>query len=157
MYTNLAKVSDSYSGHRRHVPKSQARAWYGYTEPVTRTTDASASYAVTLTINDLASDWFKSWAAKWAHDTAHLSSMSSRTQHPAYKQIVGLGTIAIPLLLGDLAEGQESWFAALREITGEDPVTDHMRGKFNEMRSAWIEWARKKNITPRNVRRNPLP
>jgi len=79
--------------------------------------------------------------------------MSTRRKHAAYQQIVGLRWDAVPFLLNELQERPDFWFAALREITEADPVLDHMRGKFDEMREAWLDWGRQRGITPGNVRR----
>jgi hypothetical protein len=116
-----------------------------------RVTDASASWAA-LAIELESEKWFRAWASEWARETAHLSSISSRTKHPAFKRIVDLGRAALPMVLGELKERPDFWFPALRAITGEDPVTDQMRGKFDEMRMAWLSWARRKHIRPRDVR-----
>jgi len=129
----------------------QLRSWYGGGA----TTSTIGPTLGVLIVVDLQKDtWFRSWADQWSRETAHLSSHSTRRRHPAYQQIIGLGRAAIPMLLGELQHHPDFWFSALRELTGEDPVEDHMRGKFDEMRDAWLEWARRKQITPRNVRPN---
>jgi hypothetical protein len=95
---------------------------------------------------------FHSLRSQWVNETAHLSSFSSRRKHPAYQRIVDLGPAVVPMLLGELRERPDFWFSALRAITGADPVEDHMRGKFDEMREAWLNWARERHIVPFDVR-----
>jgi hypothetical protein len=53
---------------------------------------------------------------------------------------------AVPYLLGELEQRSDFWFAALREITGDDPVQDYMRGNFEQMRGAWLDWAAQRGI-----------
>jgi hypothetical protein len=90
--------------------------------------------------------WFRAWANQWRRDTAHLSSQSSRQRHPSYRQIVELGWTAVPLLIEELRDRPDFWFSALREITGEDPVQDHIRGNYDEMRDAWLSWAAARGV-----------
>ena len=65
-------------------------------------------------------------------------------KHPAYRQIIEMGSAAIPLLLTELRRAPDFWFAALREITKENPVPPKSAGKVKEMARAWIEWGRKR-------------
>lgn len=144
MYGNLARVNDTLgaSPHRRRV-------WVGYKAPAAWfVTDASA----TLAMERETEKWFRAWASQWVRETAHLSSISSRTTHPAFKKITDLGEAALPMLIGELEHRPDFWFPALRAVAGEDPVTDHMRGKFDEMRKAWLDWAKRKHIRSRDVR-----
>lgn len=97
-------------------------------------------------------DWFCAWADEWRRETAHLSSHSTRRRNAAYIKIVGLGQVAVPILLGELIHRPDFWFSALREITGDDPVHDGIRGKYDEMRNAWLDWANARGIEPRDVR-----
>jgi hypothetical protein len=97
--------------------------------------------------------FFDKWALEWREATAHLSSLSARRQHPAYRSIVQLGWLAVPLLLGELKERPDFWFSALREITNQDPVSEAMIGDFDKMRNAWLKWANDRNIPVRDVRK----
>ena len=67
-------------------------------------------------------------------------------EHPAYRQIVGLGPSVLPLLLRDLAENRRFWFPALNAITGENPVPDDAAGEIGRMIEAWIEWGRERRL-----------
>jgi hypothetical protein len=64
--------------------------------------------------------------------------------HPAYKEIIGMGQEVVPLLLAELKRKPDFWFAALRAITGEDPVPPESAGRIKEMAQAWVEWGRSK-------------
>jgi hypothetical protein len=85
---------------------------------------------------------FRDLAKQWTQDTAHLSSTVRMAKHPAYRQLVAMGPAVIPLLLAELKRNPDFWFAALREITGENPVSPASAGKLKEMAHAWVEWGR---------------
>ncbi len=78
--------------------------------------------------------------AEWEADTAHLSSVTEIAMHPAYQQIIGMGPIAIPLILSEMKRKPDHWFWALKSITGEDPVLDENRGQILQMTKAWLHW-----------------
>lgn len=67
-------------------------------------------------------------------------------EHPAYRQIIGLGPAVLPLLLRDLRETGRFWFPALHAITGENPVPDEATGDVRRMTEAWLEWGRQKGL-----------
>lgn len=79
----------------------------------------------------------------WEANTALLSSITEIALHPDYQQIIGMGTVVIPLILAELKRKPAHWFWALKAITGEDPVLPEQRGRMNEMRKAWLRWGRK--------------
>jgi hypothetical protein len=82
-------------------------------------------------------------AAVWRVETAHLSNLTQKCNHPAYRAIVAMGPDVIPLILAELEREPNHWFAALRELTGENPVPPEARGKVKEMASSWLDWAEK--------------
>ena len=65
---------------------------------------------------------FRELSKQWKEGTAHLSSTARMAKHPAYREIIQMGPSAVPLLLANLRRDPDFWFAALREITGENPV-----------------------------------
>ncbi len=85
---------------------------------------------------------FEELALSWSSGTAHLSSSTKLVEHPAYRQIIGLGPAVLPVMLHDLAENGRFWFPALNAITGENPVPDDAAGDVERMTEAWIEWGR---------------
>lgn len=97
-------------------------------------------------INPQVQSKFKALAKEWKDDTMTISSITQMSIHPAYQQIIGLGSSVVPLLIQELAQNCEPdhWFWALRAITGEDPVKPEQRGRITQMREAWLEWGRKK-------------
>lgn len=89
---------------------------------------------------------FEELAQTWTAETAHLSSPIKFMQHPAYRQIIGLGPAVLPLLLRDLAVNQRFWFPALNAITGENPIPDDAAGDVVRMTDAWIVWGRERGL-----------
>ncbi len=72
-----------------------------------------------------------------------MSSITEMSMLPSYQKLVGMGEVAIPLLLAELkSEGDEpdQWFWALKAITGIDPVKPEDRGDFVGMARAWLKW-----------------
>src|SRR5207244_10748962 len=89
---------------------------------------------------------FQRLAKKWREETAHLSSTVRMSQHPAYREIVAMNWDVVPLLLAELQRRPDFWFAALREITGEEPVPAESAGNLKAMARAWVEWGRAKGL-----------
>lgn len=87
-------------------------------------------------------DRFRQLAAEWRAAVAPLSSSTKIIQHPAYQEIIRLGRAAVPLILQELEKKPDHWFAALRAITGEDPVAPEDRGRMDRMAAAWVRWGR---------------
>ena len=87
---------------------------------------------------------FRRLVQVWQKETNHLSSVARMAAHPAYREIVEMGAQAVPLLLAELRRRPDFWFAALREITKENPVPPESAGKVKEMAKAWIEWGKSK-------------
>ncbi len=87
---------------------------------------------------------FRELVKRWKEGAAHLSSTARMAKHPAHREIVQMGPAAVPLLLAELKRDPDFWFAALREITGENPVPKESAGKLKDMARAWIEWGRER-------------
>lgn len=79
---------------------------------------------------------------EWQADTRFLAGPSAVSKHPAYRAIVALGPAVVPLILADLAVAPEPWFAALRELTGANPVPQSDRGRPHIAAEHWLAWGR---------------
>ena len=84
---------------------------------------------------------FQRLAAVWRAETGHLSSTTQMFNHQAYQEIIRMGSAVMPSLLRDLQREPEHWFAALRTITGAQPVSPEDRGQIDKMAEAWLRWA----------------
>lgn len=87
-------------------------------------------------------DRFQKLLAEWKNSRHHESKTSQLALHPAYQRIIGMGKVAVPLILEDMERFPDHWMWALRSITGENPVTDEQRGKLKLMCEAWLKWGR---------------
>jgi hypothetical protein len=85
---------------------------------------------------------FEELVLVWSAGTAHLSSPAKLIEHPAYRQIIGLGPSVLPLILADLEESGRFWFPALNAITGETPIPEDAEGDVERMIAAWLQWGR---------------
>ena len=87
-------------------------------------------------------DRFYALASDWEKEVAGLSSTAQMSQHPAYQEIINMGSKIVPLLLSELKKNPLYWLSALSAITGENPIKPEQRGRVKQMASAWIEWGR---------------
>jgi hypothetical protein len=78
--------------------------------------------------------------AAWKAAAGVSSSLTERFTHSAYREIIGMGEAAVPYLLAELEREPDWWFAALKGITGADPVPSASRGRLAEMTQAWLAW-----------------
>lgn len=93
-------------------------------------------------INSELAEKFYSLASQWQNDVEGMSSTTQMSQHPAYREIISMGTKIVPLLLLELKQNPLYWLSALSEITGENPIQPEQRGKVKQMAEAWIEWGK---------------
>jgi len=89
---------------------------------------------------------FEQLAEQWKAATAFLSSTTAMVNHPAYRAIIALGPLVVPLLLRDLERESVHWFEALQAITGDDPVPREHWGKIADMRADWLAWGRQRGL-----------
>jgi len=85
---------------------------------------------------------FDELARQWKSGRNATSTVKRMVAHPAYRQIIEMGTAALPGILAELQREPDHWFVALHEITQADPVPESSRGKLAEMAAAWIAWGR---------------
>ncbi len=78
----------------------------------------------------LAVDWLDSQTGKSRVDFSH----------PSHQQIIGMGQIAIPFILKEIANQTGHWFHAIRSIVGTTPVPADARGDLNAATTAWLTW-----------------
>lgn len=74
-----------------------------------------------------------------------LGTMDDVFTSEPYRRVVAMGRPVVPLILEDLSADPDeaySWFPALTEITGIDPVSPEHAGEIGVMANAWIAWGR---------------
>jgi hypothetical protein len=89
---------------------------------------------------ETAEDRFRRLEAKWMAEVGHLSSYTVIVSHPAFREIISMGDIVVPLLLRDLEQQPGLWVWALPEITGANPVAPGDGGNIARMSEAWVRW-----------------
>jgi len=100
---------------------------------------------------------FSELATRWQEETAVLSSATEITSHPVYRQIIELGPRVLPLIFEELEREPAMWFAALRELTGENPVPDEERGRVQLMRATWLAWGKQHGYMKAQVKKSTDP
>jgi hypothetical protein len=85
---------------------------------------------------------FRRLAAEWKKESRYLSNTAQMAMLPPYQRIIGMGLLAVPLILQELQREPDQWFWALESITDENPVPAEAAGKVRLMAQAWIEWGK---------------
>lgn len=80
---------------------------------------------------------------EWLRKIAFTNSMDEIVSNPSYREIVMMGPPVVSLILEDLEAEAKPWFAALREITGADPVKRSSAGDMAAMAQSWLAWGEK--------------
>jgi hypothetical protein len=87
---------------------------------------------------------FYTLAINWKNDVKLTSSATEIILNSFYQRIIGMGPIALPMILRELRRKPDHWFWALQSISGENPVRAQDRGKIKEMTQAWLKWGKEK-------------
>ena len=87
---------------------------------------------------------FRRLETAWIAATGVLSDDADIVNHPAFREIIGMGEAVVPLILRDLEQRPRLWVWALPAITGENPVPPADRGNITRMSEAWLRWGRTK-------------
>ena len=85
---------------------------------------------------------------KWRSERGATSSVSEMILCPSYLAIIGMGERVLPLILAQIrreGDDPDHWSAALRAITGEDPVSGAVYGDTVRMAEAWLGWAEERH------------
>lgn len=80
---------------------------------------------------------FSQLVQQWKEET-RFQSGSQMLMHPAYQRIIGMGGVAVPLILNEMVNSPGHWFWALFCITGIDAA----KGETNveSATNKWLEW-----------------
>lgn len=128
--------------------------WYSdnstltFSAPATTTTEIQQSYSAPR--DPLPSEEeqasFQRLANKWRQETLDYSSLTEIVAHPAYLQIIGMGTAATPLILSELEKKPNHWFVALAAINQTNPVPPTDAGNLKKMTEIWLKWGRERPV-----------
>ena len=94
----------------------------------------------TATRSENARDRFQRFADKWKAESEHMSNSTQMAMLRSYQSIIGMGDVAVPLILDELRREPDFWFWALESITLENPVPPSAAGNVDQMAQAWVNW-----------------
>lgn len=121
----------SYDLYQDHVPSSTfAEVNYGAA--------AEAKKGITYFRN-----LFPDLVEKWQNETIFMSSPEDIRNVESFTEIVRYGWMSVPYIIEEIGQRPSLLFMALNEITGEDPISDAIRGNVDLMTGAWIAWFQK--------------
>lgn len=86
----------------------------------------------------------------WKVQSQYLSNTAQMAMLWPYQQIIGMGSLAVPLILAELRRETDHWFWALEAITGENPVPLENGGSVTAAADAWLQWGRQKGLVAGN-------
>jgi len=103
----------------------------------------ATQWAITYDSLDVASQ-FKTLRDSWHKERGAASSAKAIVNAASYRRIVFLGEAVLPYIFRDLEYSPEPdyWFAALYDITREDPVKPKDHGDQRAMAKAWLKWGK---------------
>ena len=87
---------------------------------------------------------FNQLAERWERETALHSNPDLIMAHPAFQQIVDIGTEALPFIFRRMERGIGHWYHPLEVMVNENPVPEEFKGDVERTDSAWLEWGRNK-------------
>jgi hypothetical protein len=117
-----------------YVPGSRARAAY-LRAFVEQSADAESP-------EQTLQERFDALVREWQRATWSASSFTEIVGHPAYREIIGMGQEAVPMILRDLESEPKQWGPALSAITGAQPVPKEHAGRIREIARDWLTWAK---------------
>ena len=128
------------------IPTQPTQWRYPVSEAEATTEDRPFLRAVpTSTIQS--SEYFRSLADTWNRETGHLSLISQRITHPAYRRIIRMGGTAIPLILREMQRSPTAhWFHALATLADENPIPTDFNGTVEEASDLWIAWGQDRKL-----------
>ena len=98
--------------------------------------------SVVLEREEQAERKFAALSRDWKEKSVLMSSVADMVSLTSYQEIIAMKGRAIPLLLRELRDDPNHWFAALVAITGENPVASADRGNLDKMVDTWLRWGR---------------
>lgn len=93
---------------------------------------------------------FEQLRDNWKEQSRYLSNTAQMAMLWPYQQIIGMGALAVPLILAELRRETDHWFWALEAITGENPVPTENGGNVSAAAQAWLQWGRQKGFVAGN-------
>lgn len=89
---------------------------------------------------------FQLLAESWKEESRFLAFAKTRTQLMSYQAIIKMGKTVIPYILIEMQQHPNHWFAALKQLTGINPILPEHRGNIIAMTNDWVLWGKKNQI-----------
>lgn len=77
---------------------------------------------------------------QWRYETLTSSSTDEIVKNEAFRRIVGMGEVVLPLIISELKNRPDFLVIAMSLITSENPVGPKQAGDMTAMAEAWIDW-----------------
>ncbi len=91
---------------------------------------------------EMVEERFRRLATTWHEAVWFSSSPPEKCSHPAFREIISMGEVVVPLMLRELEREPQLWVCALPELTGADPVKESEAGNIRKMSEAWLGWGK---------------
>ena len=99
-----------------------------------------------MAVESIVRERFEQLKDEWKSQSVYLSKTAQMAMLWPYQRIIGLGSVAVPLILAELRRETDHWFWALEAITGENPVPTALAGNVRAAAEAWLLWGRQKGM-----------
>lgn len=119
-----------------------ARSDYSYSESVVAFVQPQRDYRTTAwtPVGQDVSDVVNSLIETWHNETRFISSVDDMENVASFDRIVKHGRAALPWIIYDLERQPSLLMLAAAKITGENPITEGIRGDMRAMAGAWVGW-----------------
>lgn len=84
--------------------------------------------------------------AQWRAETFYLSSVTAKSKHPAFREIVEMGRSAVPWIIDELRNHRDFLFVALHLIVKDAQTPVGSKGNPHELIEEWLQWAERENV-----------
>jgi hypothetical protein len=82
---------------------------------------------------------------EWRRATLALSFVAQKTAHPAFRRIVAMRELALPLIVSELRRHPDFLYLALEEIAGQAQVPADGSRDPRMIVEAWLRWAERQH------------
>ena len=107
--------------------------------------EQESSWQQLIATVSLPRDMFDNLVASWEFSTGTSSSIEEIISDDSFQGIIGLGRMAIPFILEELAKEPSFLIIALGEISGDNPIKPEHRGDIPAMAQDWLDWGRRRD------------
>ena len=130
------------------IPTEPTRSYFISVGDVESSNDQAVFLPMRPSSTEKVSHIFQHLAKEWRRDTGHLSLLSQRVRHPAYKRILQMGRSAIPLILADMQDTPDLWLHALTTLAdvSDNPVPVNFDGTVEDAAALWLAWGQANNL-----------